>query len=403
MHPIWKIPELVELIFHFLAVSDAAVMASVCRTFCWAAMPNVWGNIDTFYKLMQLLPEDALSTTYDDGTPPFTLKRDLRDSDWARFLTRSNYTKRLCVILSDDTSKDYLQLLPHLPSKPLLPNLESTELEISGSTGQLSVELAALFLPCTISEVQIQVMKSADLFAARVIQLLAEDIQLPHLKSFSIQSSDSEAYHLKGSISQLLRAHEGLQAVSIGVGSGPQILEILHSTGQFLHLRHLSLHTPRIYSQFEQAPRLLFPQLETLKMEGPPSFIHAVLDCVGAGNMRSVELIVDEDGFDEENEADYTAFLTSCLLSIGRFISLKALDLQSGMPASIKLLDHVMTCEKLETLRLVGADLDPQETEESRHQRMIMAWPLLTTLQLVPTITDEESSSVGSPSPFIEA
>ncbi|KAG8918594.1 hypothetical protein FRC01_001782 [Tulasnella sp. 417] len=403
MHPIWKIPELVKLIFDFLPISDAAVMASVCRTFWWVAMPNVWGNIDTFYKLMQLLPEDALSTTYDDGTPPFSLKRDLRDSDWARFFTLSNYTKRLCVILSGETLKDYLQLLPHLPSRPLLPNLESTELEISGTSGLLTVELAALFLPCTISEVRIQVMRSVDWFAARVMQMLAEDIQLPHLKSFSIQGSDAGAYHLKESISQLLRAHEGLQAVNIDVGSGPQILEILHSTGQFLHLRHLSLRTTRIYNQFEQAPRLLFPQLETLKVEGPPSFIHAVLDCVGEGNMRSVELIVDENGFDEENEAEYTVFLTSCLLSIGRFIFLKTLDLQSGMPASIKLLDHVMTCEKLETLRLVGADLDLQETEESRHQRMIMAWPLLTTLQLAPAITDEESSSVGSPSPLTEA
>ncbi|KIO17299.1 hypothetical protein M407DRAFT_33047, partial [Tulasnella calospora MUT 4182] len=290
MHPIWDIPELLEAICDFLGISDVAAMASVCRTFWWTAMPYVWRNINTFYKLMQLLPEDALSTIHDIA--PFTLKRRLNDSDWARFLTHSKYTKKLCVIIADETSEDYLQLLPHLPSTPLLPNLESAELEISRIPESPNLEFMSLFLARTLSEVRIRVMEGyPDSFPALVVQILAKKIKLPPLKSFSIRGSTSSADQMEERLSQLLRSQQGLQAVNIDFGSGSQILEILHSTGQLLHLRHLSLRTIYSYCQFEQAPRLLFQELETLKLEGPPFFIHAVLDCVGSGNMRSVKLL----------------------------------------------------------------------------------------------------------------
>ncbi|KIO26423.1 hypothetical protein M407DRAFT_24272 [Tulasnella calospora MUT 4182] len=360
-------------------------------------MPYVWGNIDTFYKLMQLLPEDALSTTYDDRFAPFTLKRRLNDSDWARFLTHSNYTRKLCVLLAPETFKDYLQLLPHLPSTPLLPNLESVELEISRVSEPLNLDLMALFLPRTLSEVQIRIIeKSADWSVVRVIQMLTKEIELPHLKSFSIHGENYSAYHLKESASKFLQSQQNLQAVNLDVGSGPEIFEILYSTGQLLHLRHLSLQTTQVYSHFEHPPRLLFPELETLKMEGPPFFIHAVVDCVGSGNMQTVKLLVDDDGLGEDNEAEYAIHLTSCLVSIGRFVRLKTLDLESGMPVPTNLLDHVLTCENLESLRLVGAELDPLETEESRRTRMTVAWPRLTTLELQPPATFEESSSAAS-------
>ncbi|KIO26935.1 hypothetical protein M407DRAFT_233851 [Tulasnella calospora MUT 4182] len=367
MHSIWYIPELLEAICDFLGISDVAAMASVCRTFWWTAMPYVWRNINTFYKLMQLLPEDALSTIHD-------IARRLNDSDWARFLTHSKYTKKLCVIIADETSEDYLQLLPHLPSTPLLPNLESAELEISRISESPNLGFMSLFLARTLSE----------------------KIKLPPLKSFSIRGSTSSADQMEERLSQLLRSQQGLQAVNIDFGSGSQILEILHSTGQLLHLRHLSLRTIYSYCQFEQAPRLLFQELETLKLEGPPFFIHAVLDCVGSGNMRSVKLLVNNRRFGEGNAAEYGILLTSCLVSIGRFVRLKTLDLQSGIPVSTNLLDHVLTCENLENLRLVGAYLDPLETEESRHRRMAMAWPRLTTLELQRPTTFEESSSAAS-------
>ncbi|KAG9046521.1 hypothetical protein FS837_004271 [Tulasnella sp. UAMH 9824] len=396
MHPMWKIPELLEIIFGFLATSDVAVVASVCRSFWLTAIPYVWGNIDTFYKLMQLLPEDALSTTYDDLIAPFTIKRRLKYSDWARFLIHSHYTKKLCVILADETWKDYLQLLPHLPSTPLLPNLESTGLEISRVPDTSNLKLLEFFLPQTVSEVRIRIEKSADLSAARVIQMLTEEIKLEHLKAFSIGGSTESAYHVKESVSRLLRSQQGLQAVNIEIGSGPEILAILHSAGQFLHLHHLSLRTAQIYSHFEQAPRLLFPELETLKMEGPPVFIHAVLDCVGTGNMRSVKLLVDDDGFGEDNEAEYAILLTSCLASIGRFVHLKKLDLESGIPMPTRLLDHVMTCTELESLRLVGANLNPLENRESLHERMTMTLPRLVKLELEPPKSEDSSSAASS-------
>ncbi|KAG8923890.1 hypothetical protein FRC00_005733 [Tulasnella sp. 408] len=398
MHPIWEIPELLETIFGFLVISDVAVMASVCRSFWWTAMPYVWGNIDTFYKLMQLLPEDALSTTYDDLIAPFTIKRRLKESDWERFLIHSHYTKKLCVILADETWKDYLQLLPNLPSTPILPNLESTELEISQVPNTPNLKLLAVFLPHTLSKVQIRIEKSADLSAARVIRMLTEDIELTHLKSFSIGGSTDSAYHVKESVSKFLRSQQGLQAVTIEIGSGPEIFGILHSTGQLLHLHHLSLWTEQIYSHFEQTPRLLFPELETLKMEGPPSFIHAVLDCVGKANMRSVKLLVDDDGFGEENKAEYAILLTSCLASIGRLVHLKKLDLESCMAVSTRLLDHVMACKELETLRFVGADLDSLENGESLHERVTMALPRLATLEVEPPATSDSSSTASSSS-----
>lgn len=67
MHPIWDIPEIVEFILDFLSTRAAAVLAAVRRAFWRTALPYIWREIDTFYKLIILLPEDALSKYYGDG------------------------------------------------------------------------------------------------------------------------------------------------------------------------------------------------------------------------------------------------------------------------------------------------------------------------------------------------
>ncbi|KAG8894936.1 hypothetical protein FRC00_008282, partial [Tulasnella sp. 408] len=67
MHPIWDISEIVEFILDFLSTRDAAILAAVRRAFWRIASPYIWREIDTVYKLILLLPEDALSKWYGHG------------------------------------------------------------------------------------------------------------------------------------------------------------------------------------------------------------------------------------------------------------------------------------------------------------------------------------------------
>ncbi|KAG8923891.1 hypothetical protein FRC00_005734 [Tulasnella sp. 408] len=298
------------------------------------------------------------------------------------------YTKKLCVDLTSGTLEEYSQFLPYLPSLPLFPNLESTTLQISQIPDPPNPELMALLLPPTLSEANIVRRdwgRLADSFVARVLQILSEEIKPRKLRSLSLGRLTNLDLPSTQHISQLLRSQPALQVVDICAGSGLEILEMLHSTGRLIHLRHLTLHAVQIDTHFERAPHLLFPALETLEIGGSAFFVHGVLDCVGIEKMRSVELLVDE--LQGGTDAEYSTLLTKCLVSIGRFIHLKKLDLETEMRGSFKLLDHVQTCKELETLRWVGSDLDPSETEESRHKKMTLVWPRLKTLELQSLIT----------------
>ncbi|KAG9046522.1 hypothetical protein FS837_004272 [Tulasnella sp. UAMH 9824] len=248
-----------------------------------------------------------------------------------------------------------------------------------------------LLLPRTLSEVNIvrrDWSTLADSFVARVLQILSEEIKPRHLTSILINRLNNLGFPSGQHLSQLLQSQQALQVVHIRAGSGLEILEMLHSTGQLIHLRQLSLHAIRIDTHFERVPHLLLPALETLEIGGSVFFIHGVIECVGIAEMRSIELLVDE--LRGGTDAEYWILLSKCLISIGRFIHLKRLDLETEMRGSLKLLDHVQTCKELETLRWVGVDLDPSETEESRHKRMTLVWPRLKTLELQPFITFEE-------------
>lgn len=112
MHRIWNIPELLELVFDFLAIHDAAAAAStVCRSFWLVALAHIWRDINTFSKLLKLLPQDKLSASYhgDVVVRPFpvvkehqltgprlkasTPRRRLEEPDWERLLFTQNTSR----------------------------------------------------------------------------------------------------------------------------------------------------------------------------------------------------------------------------------------------------------------------------------------------------------------------
>ncbi|KAG9027036.1 hypothetical protein FS837_004399 [Tulasnella sp. UAMH 9824] len=404
MHPIWDIPEIVEFILDFLSTRDAAVLTAVRRAFWRTALPYIWREIDTFYKLILLLPEDALSKWYGDGIAvrrlfvgrdlgtangpvgkPFTLKRHLQESDWERFLVYSRYTKKLSVILSDETLKDYLPIFANLPATPILPNLTSTQFEVSEISRDQSLETMSTFLPQTISEVQILVVATGAVFSTgRVLQALREEITLPDLKSFAIKGFIYPTPYLTRGITELLLSQHGIQNLDISIGSGSQILELIHSVGELPHLRQLRSRALQWEGSFDRSSRILFPSLEAFEIRGSPSFIYAVLDCIGSEHMRSVQVFVYGSSYGDDLEA-YVTLMSRCLVSIGRFTHLKTLDLELTTPISGGLLDHVWTCESIEALRLVGVDLGPLETEETHPSWMTTTWPRLTKVELKST------------------
>lgn len=331
------------------------------------------------------LEEISAQLTYGLIGKPFTLKRRLHESDWERFLIYSRYTKRLSVILSNETMKDYLPIFANLPATPILPNLTSTQFEVSGISGDHNLELISNFLPQTISEVRIQVAERGGEFSAgRVVQGLREEITLPALKSFAIKGFIPPTPCLNRRLTELLLSQHGIQNLDISIGPGPQMLELIHSVGELPRLRHLRSRGFKGEGNFDRAPRILFPSLEVLETRGPPSFISAVLDCVGSRHMRSVQVIVSGGSHGDDLEA-YVTLISRCLVSIGRFTHLKTLDLELTTPIPARLLDHVWTCESIEALRLVGIDLGPLEIEGSHPSWMTTTWPRLTKLELKPT------------------
>lgn len=66
MHRIWNIPELVDLIFNFLAIRDAAVAVTVCRSFWLAALAHIWRDIDDFSILLNLLRKTQSGWRYNN-------------------------------------------------------------------------------------------------------------------------------------------------------------------------------------------------------------------------------------------------------------------------------------------------------------------------------------------------
>lgn len=67
MHEFWDIPELVQSVFAFLDDKTRIEAARVCRTFWLNTLPFTWKEVNDFYTLMQLLPDDSMAKGPEDG------------------------------------------------------------------------------------------------------------------------------------------------------------------------------------------------------------------------------------------------------------------------------------------------------------------------------------------------
>ncbi|KAG8921011.1 hypothetical protein FRC01_000483 [Tulasnella sp. 417] len=378
MHPTWDIPELVEHIFNFLTPRDAAKAATVCRSFWSAALPRSWRNVDTFDRLMNLLPlNKALVSKL--GYP----KRQLNESDWERFLLYSYYTKTLSTTIYQGMTGEYRGLVEGLPATPILPNLVSTELDIYRMPEEDSLDFLPLVLPRTVSEVRIR-GKGHDSEATfgRVLQVLVDDVKVPNLKSFGITTWHATTTNLNTSISQVLRSYEGIQALKLELQSGHQIQEVLFSAGQLNNLRHLDARIMKPDPAIALSSRVWLPELETLQLNGAYPFIVSLLTSVEPRSMRDVKMVVEKRAFGGPNEAPISTLFWNCLSSIGRFVRLKTLDVEVKFSVLLHDLRHILPCTDLETLRFVGPQLSSVEGEEDLVERMVKAWPRLKNLEL---------------------
>ncbi|KAG8921012.1 hypothetical protein FRC01_000484 [Tulasnella sp. 417] len=394
MHPTWDIPELVEHIFNFLPPRDAAKAATVCRSFWSAALPRHWRNVDTFDRLTNLLPHDPLM-----GTPDFDcfgleyFKRQPKESDWERFLLYSYHTKTLSTAIYEGMSGAYRGLVEGLPATPILPNLESIELDVYWMAKEESLDFLSLFLPRTVSEVRIQGKgHDSEATIGRVLQSLVNDVKVPNLKTLGITTWNATTTNLKMSISQVLRSYEGIQALKLELQSGHQILEVLFSAGQLNNLRHLDARTIFQDAPITLSSRVWLPELETLQLNGAYPFIVSLLTSVEPRSMREVKIVVEKAGLRGPYGGPTNAAFWSCLSSIGRFVHLKTLEVGVKFSVLLDTLRHILPCTDLETFRFVGPQLSSVEGGEDLVERMVEAWPRLKTLELRSTFDNRHGA-----------
>lgn len=317
---------------------------------------------------------------------PFTLKRDLHEPDWDRFLLHSQYTKSLMVQVSDGARRTYQQLVSNSPPRTIFPNLTSVHFHLLEGIETRNSGFIRLFLPKSVSTVEIWAPPAAEGSLGAAIDALT-GIELPGLVSFLISVAEfHRGPDLGWGVSQLLHAHRTIETLDIDMGHH-QITEVLRSAGQLPALHDLevidyagetAVREPEVLS----LPDNLFPALRTLNLSGAPDFINALSSRVKSEDMERIKLYIDAYDRFEDFEANDATQVADCLLLTGRSSRLRTLDVELRISIPEDALNPVLACRELESLSIVVGWGCSLWLGENTLTRMGKAWPQLKTMNL---------------------
>ncbi|KAF8629309.1 hypothetical protein AX15_003513 [Amanita polypyramis BW_CC] len=178
MQRVLFIPELLDMIFSYLGLSDNAANARVCKRWCEVALDTLWREVEDMHRLCSVL-----APLYVADTSEYKFSRPPESSDWKRFERYSGRVRRLryrpgnshCPIsqsVFDDIARTRTSLA-------ILPNMHTLEWE-----GSLT--LCVMFMHSNIRRFAIRLPHVMDLTS--VDTSLASDISQVSLspKSSSI-------------------------------------------------------------------------------------------------------------------------------------------------------------------------------------------------------------------------
>ncbi|KAG9048844.1 hypothetical protein FS837_011850 [Tulasnella sp. UAMH 9824] len=391
MNALWDIPELVQIILGFLDQPTQAKAALVCRTFWLQSLPLVWKTVYGLGHLLQLFPEDAvpraLKGYIDLGT--FTLKRALQQSDWDRFTLHSQHIRRFVFPIDASSQRVSQELAPLFPLTTILPNLTSVRVDILEPL-QPDLELVRIFLPPTVTEVELGVGQEADEQLSGyqwILEGLTAEMKLPNLNSFAIRTERSSRTDTGSSVSNILQCYQGIETLELAMGRSHHILEVLRSAAELPHLRRFKMTDPDGYYAKREPeictlPLGSFPVLESLELCSAPDCLGTLLSRVPSKNVRNVQLKMNAQGHPQEFEAAGGTSIMDCFRTIGGFVHLKVLDVALGVRTTWDTLENILGCKELETLKIVvGWDCN-LELEECHLEQMGRACRNLHALQL---------------------
>ncbi|KAG8911463.1 hypothetical protein FRC00_006440, partial [Tulasnella sp. 408] len=392
MNTLWDIPELVRLILGFLDTPTQANSALVCRTFWQESLPFVWETVYGLHHLLLLFPEDAVPRALKGfiDLETFTLKRALQQSDWDRLTLHSQHVRRFVFTIDESSQRVFQELAALFPPTSILPNLTSVKVHIMDPL-QPDLELLRLFLPPTVTEVELEVGREAEEQLSGyqwILEALTAEMKLPNLSSFTIKTERPwETTNAGSSVSHILQCHQGIETLELAMERNHRILEVLRSAAELPHLRRLKMTDPDgYYAKREPGigslPLGSFPALESLELSSASDCLAILLNRVPSKNVRNVRLKMDTQHHSEEFEAADDTSIVDCFRTIGGFVHLEVLEVTLGVGTTWDTLEYILACQELKTLKVVVGRGCNLELEECHLEQMSRAFRDLQTLQL---------------------
>lgn len=326
----------------------------------------------------------------------FALKRALQQADCDRFTLHSQHIRRFVFSIDASSQRVFQELALLFPPTSILPNLTSVNVHITEPL-QPDLELLRLFLPPTVTEVDLRVGQDAEEQLSGyqwILEALTAEMKLPNLTSFAIRTDRPRGADAGSSVSHILQCYQGIETLELAMASSHRILEVLRYAAELPHLRHFKMTDPDgCYVEREPGicslPLGSFPVLESLELSSAPDCLGALLSRASSKNLRSLRLKMKAQDPPEELEAAGATSIADCFRSIGGFVRLKVLDVALGVQTiwdtleiTWDTLEYVLDCKELETLKVVVGRNCNLELEECHLEQMGRAYRDLQTLQL---------------------
>ncbi|KIL63073.1 hypothetical protein M378DRAFT_107697 [Amanita muscaria Koide BX008] len=178
MQRVILIPELLDMIFSYLDISDNANNARVCKQWCDVALDTLWREVDDFSRLFSLLAPLCYNEDLE-----YRFSRLPESTDWKRFERYSRRVRRLCYRSQDTGAKGPLaqsmfdDIARTRTSFAILPNMHTLEWE-----GQIS--LCVMFMHPNVRRFTVRLPPVSD--------PISVDASLASLASDSSQTSVSQ-------------------------------------------------------------------------------------------------------------------------------------------------------------------------------------------------------------------
>ncbi|KZT73900.1 hypothetical protein DAEQUDRAFT_808067 [Daedalea quercina L-15889] len=368
MHPCLQVPELLDIIFHWLgdgpspSAGSLASLACTCRSFLEPALDVLWSNLANIGPLIKLLPEDVWSCE-DQGTVSIVriCQRPLEPHEWTVFL---RYAARIRVwgshenralspaILADVSAYTFLNdsgQVGHL----LFPNLRRIEWIFEfgdpvGSLSQLSLMLGPRVVGVTIRYLQLAEEWSSAFLLDKLKGFIFTHTTLEHLKLYCPHITE-----ITFLIPSIIARNQGLRTLEVlQYNAQPLPREAWLSLSRLPKLEKTVISADEFLGSDQEQKQLLDssdPIFES--MRHVTIYAHEVagasrcLDLIRSKSLASVSIIVDIAPTNQDVKALFTVLIKhrSCL-------SLRSLIFNTAFPSPGNSDSYVINTDTLRVL-----------------------------------------------------